>query len=74
MNCPKCGAIQSGEIRGKRIFFACDSYGSTDTDKLHYQTDLCIAWEVLSKVRNLVTPASETKDQLLARIKNIIEL
>ena len=74
MNCPNCGAIQRGEIDGKRIFFACESYGSTNDGKLRDQTDLCSAWETLNNVRNLVTPHSETKDQLLARIKNIIEL
>ena len=74
MNCPKCQAIQRGPIDGKRIFFACESYGSTNDGKLRYQTDLCIAWETLNNVRNLVTPHSETKDQLLARIKHIIEL
>jgi len=74
MNCPKCGAIQRGPIDGKRIFFACESYTYTDDGKLRDQTDLCIAWETLNNLRNLVTTNSETKDQLIARIKNIIAL
>jgi hypothetical protein len=73
MTCPKCGAIQRGPIDGKRIFFACESYGSTDDGKLRYQTDLCIAWETLNNIRDIVAPHSETEDQLINQIRNIIE-
>lgn len=51
--CPECGAAQRGEIDGKRIWFACESYGSIDDGKIRHQSDLCAAWQQLNEQNTL---------------------
>lgn len=47
--CPECGAAQHGEVDGKRIWFACESYGGIDDGKIRHQSDLCAAWQQLNE-------------------------
>jgi hypothetical protein len=71
--CPSCGApaTDSGKP-SRRQFYACESY-SYDGDALTDQTDLCRAWQAIRNVRNVVTTDSETKEQLIARVRELLQ-
>ena len=71
--CPSCGApaIESGQP-SRRQFYACSSF-SYDGNALTDQTDLCRAWQAIRDVRNLVTTDGETKEQLIARVRELLQ-
>ncbi len=70
--CPSCGApaTDSGKPSGRQ-FYSCSSYsnGGALTD----QTDLCRAWQRIRDVRDIVTTDSESKEQLLARVRALLQ-
>jgi len=70
--CPSCGApaTDSGQP-SRRQFYACSSYSYGR--ELADQTDLCRAWQAIRDVRDIVTTDSETKEQLLARVRAILQ-
>jgi hypothetical protein len=72
--CPSCGApaTNSGQP-SRRQFYACSSY-SYGSGELTDQTDLCFARQRIRDVRNIVTTDSETKEQLIARVKEMLAL
>jgi len=71
--CPSCGApaTNSGQP-ARRQFYSCASY-SNGGDALTDQTDLCRAWQRIRDVRDIVTTDSETKEQLLARVRAFLQ-
>jgi len=72
-SCPSCGApaTDSGKP-SRRQFFACSSY-SYSGDTLTDQTDLCRAWQRIRDSRDIVTTDIETKEQLIARVRAILQ-
>ena len=70
--CPSCGAPASDSGQpSRRQFYACSSF-SYDGDALADQADICRAWQAIRAVRAIVTTDSETKAQLLARVKEML--
>jgi len=71
--CPSCGApaTDSGKP-SRRQFFACASY-SYGSGELTDQTDLCRAWQRIRDVRDIVTTDSESKEQLIARVRALLQ-
>ena len=71
--CPSCSAPASDSGQpSRRQFYACESF-SYDGNALTDQTDLCRAWQRIRDVRNVVTTDAETKEQLLARVRAILQ-
>ena len=71
--CPSCGApaTDSGKPSGRQ-FYSCASY-SYGSGELTDQTDLCRAWQRIRDVRDIVTTDSETKEQLIARVRALLQ-
>jgi len=72
--CPSCGAAADGHQEPpptRRTHYVCGSY-ATDAHTTH-QSDLCFARQRIRDVRNVVTTDSETKEQLIARVRAILQ-
>jgi len=71
--CPSCGAPATNSGKpSRRQFYSCASYrygGGALTD----QTDLCRAWQRIRDVRDIVTTDSESKEQLIARVRELLQ-
>jgi len=73
MSCPSYGVAEDRqqEPTSRRRHYICGSY-STDNHTAH-QSDLCFAWQRIRDVRDIVTTDSETKEQLIARVRAILQ-
>ena len=72
-SCPSCGAPATNFGKPSlRQFYSCASYRYGD-DALTDQTDLCRAWQRIRDVRDIVTTDSETKEQLIARVRELLQ-
>jgi hypothetical protein len=72
--CPSCGAAADGHQEPpptRRTHYVCGSY-ATDNHITH-QSDLCFAWQRIRDVRDIVTTDSETNEQLLARVRELLQ-
>jgi hypothetical protein len=72
--CPSCGAAadrQQEPPPTRRTHYVCGSY-ATDTNTTH-QSDWCFARQRIRDVRNIVTTDSEFKEQLLARVRELLQ-
>jgi len=71
--CPSCGApaINSSKPSGRQ-FYACSSY-SYGSGELTDQTYLCRAWQRIRDVLDIMNTDSETKEQLIARVRAILQ-
>ena len=72
--CPSCGSAEDGHQEPpptRRTHYACGSY-ATDNHTTH-QSDLCFAWQRIRDVRNVATTDSETKEQLIARVRELLQ-
>ena len=72
--CPSCGAAEEKQQQPpptRRTYYACGSY-ATDNHTTH-QSDLCFARQRIRDVRNVVTTDSESKEQLLARVRELLQ-
>jgi hypothetical protein len=73
--CPSCGSAadrQQEPPPTRRTHYVCGSY-ATDNHTAH-QSDLCFARQRIRDVRNVVTTDAETKEQLIARVKEMLAL
>ncbi len=69
--CPSCGADEDRPLEpSARTYYVCGSY--TGTLRAH-QSDLCFARQRIRAVRDIVTTDSETKEQLIARVRAILQ-
>ena len=71
--CPSCGAAADGQQEPpptRRTHYVCGSY-ATDNHTTR-QSDLCFARQRIRNVRDIVTKDSETKEQLIARVKEML--
>ena len=70
--CPSCGAAADRPLEpSSRTHYVCGSY-ATDTNTTH-QSDWCFARQRIRDVRNIVTTDSEFKEQLLARVRELLQ-
>jgi hypothetical protein len=70
--CPSCGAAAFRKLEpSSRTHYVCGSY-ATDNHTTH-QSDLCFARERIRDARNIVTTDSESKEQLIARVRAILQ-
>lgn len=70
--CPSCGAAEDRPLEpSSRTYYVCGSY-ATDNHTTH-QSDLCFARQRIRDVRDIVTTDSETKEQLIARVRAILQ-
>ena len=70
--CPSCGAPAINSIKPSgRQFYSCSSYSYGGA--LIDQTDLCRAWQRIRDVRDIVTTDSESKEQLIARVRELLQ-
>jgi hypothetical protein len=72
--CPSCGAAADGHQEPpptRRTHYVCGSY-ATDNHTTH-QSDLCFARQRIRNVRDIVTTDSEFKEQLIARVRAILQ-
>jgi hypothetical protein len=73
ITCPSCGAAEDSPLEpSARTYYVCGSY-ATDNHTAH-QSDLCFARQRIRDVRNVVTTDAETKEQLIARVKEMLAL
>ena len=70
--CPSCGAPANFGKPSRCQFFACASY-SYGSGELTDQTDLCFARQRIRDVRDIVTTDAETKEQLIARVRALLQ-
>jgi hypothetical protein len=68
--CPLCGAAADITVDSTRAHYVCGSY--TGTLRAH-QSDLCFARQRIRDVRDIVTTDAETKEQLIARVRDILQ-
>jgi len=57
----------------RRAHYACGSYTYTANPEWNHQSDLCLARQRIRDVRDIVTTDSEFKDQLIARVRAILQ-
>jgi hypothetical protein len=70
--CPSCGAAAFRKLEpSSRTHYVCGSY-ATDTNTTH-QSDWCFARQRIRAVRDIVTTDSETKEQLIARVREQLQ-
>jgi hypothetical protein len=70
--CPSCGTAEDSSLEpSRRTYYVCGSY-ATDNHTTH-QSDLCVARQRIRNVRDIVTTDSETKEQLIARVRAILQ-
>lgn len=72
--CPSCGAAEDRQQEPpptRRTHYSCGSY-STDNHTTH-QSDLCFARQRIRDVRDIVTADGETKEQLIARVRELLQ-
>jgi len=70
--CPLCGAVEDRPLEPSyRTYYVCGSY--TTDNHITHQSDLCFARERIRDVRDIVTTDSETKEQLLARVRALLQ-
>jgi len=66
--CPSCGAAAARAAEtSRRTDYVCGSY-ATDNHTTR-QSDLCVARQRIRDVRDIVTTDSESKEQLIARVR-----
>jgi len=70
--CPSCGAAADKQQDARRTYYACGSYAHDGATAR--QSDLCFAWQRIRDVRAIVTTDAETKEQLIARVKEMLAL
>ncbi len=70
--CPSCGAAADKQQDARRTYSVCGSYAHDGATAR--QSDLCFARQRIRGVRNVVTTDSETKEQLIARVKEMLAL
>jgi len=74
--CPSCGADAERHqepLRLSRTHYVCGSYAYTANPEWNHQSDLCFAWQRIRDVRDIVTTDAETKEQLIARVRAILQ-
>lgn len=74
--CPSCGAAADGHqepLRLSRTHYVCGSYAYTANPEWNHQSDLCFARLRIRNVRDIVTTDSETKEQLIARVRELLQ-
>jgi hypothetical protein len=54
-----------------RTYYVCGSYAHDGATAR--QSDLCHAWQRIRNVRDVVTTDSETKEQLIARVRELLQ-
>jgi len=54
-----------------RTYYVCGSYSRVGCTA--HQSDLCRAWQRIRDVRDIVTTDSETKEQLIARVRELLQ-
>ena len=72
--CPSCGAAadrQQEPPPTRRTHYVCGSY-ATDNHTTH-QSDWCFARQRIRDVRDIVTTDAETKEQLIARVRELLQ-
>jgi hypothetical protein len=70
--CPSCGA--DAHVAGaRRTYCVCGSYTYTANPEWNHQSELCFARQRIRAVRDLATTDSETKEQLIARVRAILQ-
>ena len=57
----------------RRTYYVCGSYTYTANPEWNHQSDLCFARQRIRDVRDIVTTDSETKEQLIARVRAILQ-
>jgi hypothetical protein len=68
--CPSCGAAAEWLPEpSARTYYVCGSYTGNAT----HQSDLCFARQRIRNVRDIVTTDSETKEQLIARVRELLQ-
>ena len=68
--CPSCGAAEDRPLEpSRRTYYVCGSYTGNTTR----QSDLCFARQRIRDVRDIVTTDSETKEQLIARVRALLQ-
>jgi transposase-like protein len=76
--CPSCGAAAERHQEpppSRRTHYECGSYTYTynDNPEWNHQSDLCFARQRIRNVRDIVTTDSETKEQLIARVRELLQ-
>ena len=74
--CPSCGAAEDWHQeppRLSRAHYVCGSYTYTANPEWNHQSDLCLARQRIRDVRNIVTTIWETKEQLIARVRALLQ-
>jgi len=72
--CPSCGAAEDSPLlTARRSYYSCGSYTYTANPEWNHQSDLCFARQRIRAVRDVVTTDSETKEQLIARVRAILQ-
>ena len=74
--CPSCGAAAERHqepLRLSRTSYVCGSYAYAANPKWNYRSELCFARQRIRDVRDIVTTDSESKEQLIARVRAILE-
>ena len=70
--CPSCGAAAENPrdpfYRRRYVCGTCGMRGMKD-----WQSDLCRAWQRIRDVRAIVTTDDESKEQLIARVKELLQ-
>ena len=70
--CPSCGSAEDRQQEpSSRTYYVCGSY-ATDNHTTH-QSDWCRARQRIRNVRDIMTTDSETKEQLIARVRAILQ-
>ena len=70
--CPSCGAAEDRSLEpSRRTYYVCGSYAHGGTTAR--QSDLCFARQRIRDVRDIVTTDSETKEQLIARVRALLQ-
>ncbi len=74
--CPSCGAAAERHQEpppSRRTRYACESCIYDCEPEWNYQSKLCFARQRIRNVRNVVTTDSETKEQLIARVRALLQ-
>jgi hypothetical protein len=74
--CPSCGADADRPQEPpptRRAHYVCGSYTYTANPEWNHQSDLCLARQRIRAVRDIVTTDAETKEQLIARVRALLQ-
>ena len=70
--CPSCGSAEDRPLEpSSRTYYVCGSYSRVGCTA--HQSDLCRARQRIRDVRDIVTTDSETKEQLIARVRELLQ-